>query len=288
MATKNTEVYEIITGKIVAALENGVAPWRKPWVSVANGPKNAVTGKLYRGINVLMLMLDGYTDSRWLTFKQAKDLGGSVTKGQKGTPVVFWNWVEREEERDGVTVTKRVPFLRYYTVFNVEQCEGLKLKPEEIPEPLNDGQRIEVAEAIVNGYRNAPKIKNTDHAVYYPLTDQIGIPPVKRFVSKDAYYATLFHELTHSTGHSSRLNRLEPATFGSDKYAKEELVAEIGAAFLCNLCGIDSTLDQNAAYLSGWLKVLKADSKLILTAAGAAQRAVDYIIGDDEETEEEA
>jgi antirestriction protein ArdC len=297
-------VYEIVTERIIAAIEAGVSPWRKPWTpnefsymgKPVTSAVNAVTGKPYRGINVLLLGLCGYADPRFLTFNQAKALGGNVKKGERGTPIVFWKWVEvssqdaTDEAAEDTPTGKRVPILRYYTVFNVEQCEGLeKLKPLSKPAPATAKafNPIAEAEAILAGRKNPPTCYHgRNAAAYSPLADEVYMPAVQQFESMEAYYATRFHEEGHATGHVKRLGRPFGTGFGSDSYAREELVAELTAAFLCAEAGIDSTLDQSAAYLKGWLKPLKNDPKFVVIAAGQAQKAADYILSRSPEAEE--
>jgi antirestriction protein ArdC len=296
MAEPKLDVYAIVTERIIAAIESGdVAPWHKPWIAEGQTPRNAISGKVYRGANLWVLGSLGFTDPRFLTFNQAKALGGSVRKGEKGCPVVFWKFLDgrkKEGEDEQQAPTRRIPFLRYYTVFNVLQVEGLKIKPWEAPAPRNGGQRIEAAEALIAGYTTCPEIQHGHaQAAYAPALDLVRMPDMAAFVSEDAYYATKFHELIHSTGHGKRLARagiVDFDRFGSDKYADEELIAEMGAAMLCALCGIDSQHDQSAAYLNSWLTRFKSDTRLLVKASGAAQKAVDYIRGESarEESEE--
>lgn len=285
------DVYDVITARILELLDQGIVPWRKPWRGGRAGmPKNLVSGKTYRGVNVFLLhcasVADGFDSPYWLTFRQAKARDGSVRKGEHGMPVVFWNWVEREK-RDattGETTTEEIPFLRYYTVFNVEQCEGVEYPKADGQVPTLDFEPIAACEAAVYGFTDKPVIEHDGHgrAFYRPSDDTVHLPDRGRFDSEHAYYATLFHELTHSTGHESRLNRrpsAEERHFGSLDYGKEELVAEMGAAFLCGHCGIDGqTIEQSAAYVDGWRRVIRQDKKLVVHAAAQAQKAADYIL----------
>ena len=281
--------YAEVTARIIAALERGTVPWRHPWR--ARGLRNAVSHRPYRGINLLVLSLTsmeaGYDDARWLTYRQAEQLGGHVRRGQHGTRVVFWKWPAREEEReDGPDDERRgdaFPLMRLYTLFNVAQCEGLALPDAEAGEEFDTQER---AEAIVAGYPDGPDVLHDAEAAYYvPSRDEVHLPPRGAFRDADGYYATLFHELAHSTGHRSRLDRegyQESAPFGSPVYSREELVAEFAAAFLCQEAGIDaSRLDQSAAYIASWLRALQDDRRLAVAAAGQAQRAVDHILGRD-------
>jgi antirestriction protein ArdC len=274
------DVYSIVTEKILAALEAGVVPWHKPWDGQASLARNAISNKPYTGINAFLLNLSAYSDPRWVTFKQAQSLGGSVRKGEKSSLVVFWKQYQNEDE-DG-NATKKGAILRYYLVFNVEQCENLsKLKPLEEKAEVD---AIAEAEAIVAGMPSPPKIddKGKDQAFYRPSADAISMPKKSAFGSSEEYYSTLFHELSHSTGHPNRLNRAELNTlapFGSETYSKEELVAEFGAAFLCGEAGIQTTVENSAAYIKGWLNALKNDKRLAVSAASQGQKAANHILG---------
>lgn len=289
-SSSKRDVFDVITARIMELLDKGVIPWRRPWRGGRAGrPKNLASGKDYRGVNTFLLhcasMSEGYDSPCWLTFKQAKERGGSVRKGEHGMPVIFWNWIEKEKAlATGETVQEEIPFLRYYTVFNVEQCEGIDYpKPDTQGEPLAF-QPIEECESVVDGFTDKPAIEHDGHgrAFYRPATDTVHLPDKGRFDSEQAYYATLFHELTHSTGHESRLNRrpsTEERQFGSTDYGKEELVAEMGAAFLCGHCGIDGqTIENSAAYVDGWRRAIRQDKKLVVHAAAQAQKAADYIL----------
>lgn len=272
--------YDIITERIVAQLEAGTVPWRKPWNGTAGMPKNLKSGKDYRGINVFLLHSLGYESPYFLTFKQAKDRGGHVSKGEKGCPVVFWKLLDVDEAGETIT-TRRVPMLRYYTVFNAAQCEGINAPTIDVPERKHEP--VQAAQATVEAMPHPPGIVHGyTGAAYSPRTDIVRMPKPGRFESSEAYYKTLFHELTHSTGHSSRLDRnvdLKLAAFGSPDYSREELVAEMGAAFLCGDAGIlDAQIEQSAAYIAGWLKALRNDRKLVVTAAAQAQKATDFIL----------
>lgn len=281
------DIYAEVTDRIVAMLEAGVVPWRSPILgqSKAGWPKNLDSGKDYRGVNVFLLALTawakGYGSAHWLTFNQAKARGGSVKKGEKSSMVVFWKTYETTDRKTGEAVM--VPVLRYYNVFNVEQCEAIDIPDAPKFEPI-EFSPIEAAETIVHGYKGRPEIEHVGQRAYYvPKTDSVHIPAQSRFVNSEAYYATLFHELAHSTGHSSRLDRgidKNGDAFGSPEYAKEELVAEMAAAFLCGHSGITpATVENAASYIGSWIKTLKGDKRLAVSAAGAAQRAADWIRG---------
>jgi antirestriction protein ArdC len=279
-------VYEIITERILEKLEQGTIPWQRPW-SAGGCPQNLVSGKEYRGVNVWLLGSQDFSSPYWLTFKQAESLGGTVRKGEKGTPCIFWKFLARDTENTvtGETETKQIPLIRFYNVFNVQQCDGISHKrleaQAEEPAPFNP---IEAAEAIVTSYPDAPSISQDGRgsAYYRPATDSIHMPERETFNSEAHFYATLFHEMTHSTGHESRLARpgvSNPIRYGSHQYSQEELVAEMGSSFLLAEAGIDSDslTDNSAAYVASWLKALKNDPKLVVLAAAQAQKAVDHI-----------
>jgi antirestriction protein ArdC len=270
--------YEVVTESIIKQLESGVAPWRKPWRTEM--PANLASKKEYRGINVFLLASLGYGSRYWLTYRQAQTLGGSVRKGEHGSKVVFWKIDEypKENKETGETENRKSILLRYYTVFNLEQCEGIKS-----PEPTRIIAPLEQCENIFNSMPNRPGFEQDSRAFYRPSTDTVGVPARSAFDSVEEFYSTLFHELTHSTGHPSRVGRegiMEHNPFGSDDYSKEELVAEMGAAMLCGVAGIQSrTLDNSASYLQSWINRLRSDSRLIVSAASQAQKAADYILG---------
>lgn len=273
-------VPEIITANIIEQLERGVAPWRKPWKTSI--PRNLISKKPYRGLNVFLLATQGYGSPLWLTFNQAKALGAHVRKGERSTLVSFWKFSEYERENAaGETESKSSVLLRYYRVFNVEQCEGLKALHGDEYKPV---EPLVECESIANHMPNPPRFEQHSQAFYRPSADVIGMPSQNCFESAEGYYSTLFHELTHSTGHQSRLNRFEENSndhmFGSDSYSREELVAEMGAAMLSGIAGISNvTLSNSAAYLQTWIRRLKSDSRLIISAASHAQKATDYILG---------
>jgi len=277
------KVYKIITDQIIEKLEQGTIPWHMPWS--ADGPKNLISDKPYRGINVFLLGSLGYMSPYWLTFKQAQSLGGHVNKGEKSVPVIFWKTYSKLETNDEGKHEEKSRFvLRYYRVFNIEQCN---LPAEEVPQedpPAQTFDPIPKAQSVVEAMPNAPELTHqSQRACYSPLLDQVNMPRPESFDTPENYYSTLFHELTHSTGHESRLNRkgiTGPVRFGSHSYSKEELIAEMGSAFLSGHCGIeDRILDNSAAYINGWLGRLKNDPKLVVMAAAKAQKASDYIQG---------
>ncbi len=273
------DVYQMVNDRIIERLESGVIPWKQPWTE-AGLPQNLVTGKAYTGINVLLLASMGFPRNYFLTFKQIKDLKGSVKKGEKSIPVIFWKWSEKEDPQ--TKELKKVSMIRYYTVFNVDQCNDL---PEErIPAIENDG-KMDLAEIefIIEGMPKRPPIVHKENQAYYhPVKDFINMPKMNNFKDTESYWGTLFHELIHSTGHSTRLNRneiVERTTFGTEPYSMEELVAEIGACYLKSYCGIGSKdFENNVAYIQHWLKKLRDDKRLIVYSSAKAQRAVDYIL----------
>jgi antirestriction protein ArdC len=269
--------YDVVTELIIKQLESGVAPWRKPWRTEM--PANLVSKREYRGINIFLLASQGYGSRYWLTYRQAQALGGNVKKGERGTKVVFWKISEfdKENAETGEIENRKSILLRYYTTFNLEQCEGIK-SPERAP-VINP---LEQCESIVRSMPNPPGFEQDSRAFYRPSSDMVGMPARSAFHSAEEYYSTFFHELTHSTGHPSRVGRegiMNHNPFGSEDYSKEELVAEMGAAMLSGVAGIESqTLDNSAAYLQAWINKLKSDSRLIVSAASQAQKAADYIL----------
>lgn len=278
------DMYQRITDKMVAALEQGTPPWVAPWQDHTAIPSNLLTGKPYRGINVLMLHLEaldqGYPDSRWLTLKQANELGGRIRKGEHGAPIVFFTLKEIEGEADtqgfdDPAPKKVVPLLKSYIVFNASQVDFL-------PERFQLGQKpawqpIGEAEELL--YLSGAKIRHGGNRAFYsPADDLIQMPPPAWFPEVERYYGVALHELTHWTGHPSRLDRPLGRRHGIDAYAFEELVAEMGAAFLCAHCGLPARME-HASYIDSWLDALRRDKRLIFVAAGAAQKAVDYVIG---------
>jgi antirestriction protein ArdC len=279
-----SDVYSRITDQIVAELEKGVRPWHKPWNAGPISRPLRSCGKPYSGINVVMLwataMERGYNAPIWMTFKQALELGAHVRKGEKGSLVVYASKITRTEQDDsGAMQEREIPFLKGYTVFNVEQIDGLPAHyVASTPRQLNAEQRIERAEAFFAATR-ADIRHGGDSAHYVPSLDYIQMPPFESFRDAGAYYATLAHECTHWTRHASRLDRdLGRKRFGDQGYAMEELVAELGAAFLCaDLDLVPQIRDDHAPYIAGWLKVLKDDKRAIFTAASHAQRAADYL-----------
>jgi antirestriction protein ArdC len=283
------DVYAIVTEKIINLLESGVVPWRRPWTSTGL-PRNLVSKKPYRGVNFFLLSASKYVSPFWLSIRQANELGGHVRKGEESTVVVFWKVDDAKqstedldnEETDGKT--RRRFLLRYYRVFNLEQCELPQTVLDKLPKTeAHEHDPIETAERIIADMPNRPEIQYTGSKAFYSsLTDRITLPPRELFASAEEFYATALHEAVHSSGSEKRLARegiCEAAPFGSPVYSKEELTAEMGAAYICAEAGISTVVIENqAAYVAGWLKKLRDDRKLLIHAAAQAQRAADYIL----------
>ena len=276
---------------------NIVAPWRMTWDPSLGMPRNLITGHVYRGVNIFMTLFQGYESPFWITRNQVKAAGGSIKKLTDGstvidregnevaasepyTPILFWKFPTKEEADEG-----RRAFCRFYSVWNCEQVNGINLLVEEAFAGISTETKepIEEAEALVAGYPGAPEIRHGDARAYYtPGDDRISMPDITAFEDAEAYYRVLFHELTHSTGHRNRLDRegvANHAKFNSHAYSEEELIAEMGASMLAGFAGIGSEeADENsAAYLDHWLAKLKADPNILVTAGGAAQKAIDHI-----------
>lgn len=274
----SNKVYEIVTGQIIEKLKAGEIPWRKPWTGGL--PINYVSRRAYSGINLLLLQEGG----EFLTWNQVQKLEGHVKKGSKSRIVVFFKMLENEDGE------KRIPYLRYYRVFRLEDVDGIPSKLEKI-----EHNPIEECDRVAGEYKEVPvKHVNSGRAYYTPSGDFVNVPELSCFPISEEYYSTLFHELVHSTGHPARLNRFEAGPgaaaekFGSESYSFEELVAELGAGMLCGVCGIEGrTLDNSAAYVQGWLKALQNDEKMIIRAASKAQKAADYIQGIKKEEKKE-
>jgi len=272
-------VYDVINSRILSLLESGTVPWRKPWNAQSNYPRKLVSKKEYKGINVFLLACQEFSSPYWLTFKQCQERGGFVRHGQKSTPVIFWKWIDKRESAEDAN--GKVPLLRYYSVFNIEQTEGVT-----VPEPAeahNTFDPIKQADVVIAHKPFQVELKFGGNKAYYsPSLDYIQLPHLSTFICPEEYYSTLYHEYIHATGHPDRLARksiLETSYFGSHEYSKEELVAEMGAVFLCGYAGIENvTIENSAAYIKGWLKALKNDKTLLVHAAAQAQRAADYIL----------
>lgn len=273
------DVYEIINERVFKLIEEtGKLPWQKPWKDGMNA--NLISKKAYRGLNAWSLNLLPFASNWWVSYKQAGQLGGKVKKGEKGFPVVFWKFLDIEDKE--TKLKKTIPLLRYYTVFNIEQCEGIDEKKIPAMEERNFN-RIDACEDIITKYEDIPMVEHGGNkASYSPVMDRIRMPKKEMFDGDIEYYSTLFHEMVHSTGHKDRLDRDLKliAAYDKENYSKEELTAEMGSSYLCGIAGIDNEheTDNSIAYLKSWLSVLKNNKTWLVSAAGKAQKAVDYII----------
>jgi antirestriction protein ArdC len=291
-------LYDEVTGRIVAELEAGRLPWVQPWDKVGGAgpglPRNALSGRSYSGVNILILwaavIANGWPSQGWLTFRQAQQAGGSVMKGAQGTTVFYADRFTPETEKERARQTgedaKAVPFLKRFTVFNVAQCDGLGAGLMDDPAPLPEREIVPVAEAVIAACGVDFRIGG-DKAFYVPSADYVQVPPQPAFRDQINYYRTALHELTHATGHASRLVRDFSGGFGSAKYAREELVAELGSAFLCAALGIVPTV-RHADYIGSWLAVLREDNRAIFRAASQASKAADWLLDKHRAVESEA
>ena len=281
-ASAKKDVYSIVTDQIIAQLEKGIIPWRRPWTDNTI-PQNLISKRPYRGINLWLLTMLHHGQNYFLTYKQLQELGGKVKQGETGHVVVFWKSPEEQtEELPEEEHPKKPAILRYYVVFNISQCENI---PEDkLPsDTAREFEPLLECENIIQTMQNPPLIQSKENEAYYhPGKDFINMPKKKSFDSNDAYYAVLFHELIHSTGHTSRLNRIgvqQMSPFGSDLYSTEEIIAEMGSCYLTSFVGIaPKPLDNSVAYIQGWLERLKNDKRILIYAASQAQKAADYIL----------
>lgn len=291
---KFNHLAEQLTNEIVAELQQGKAIWQKPWSSYGL-PKNYGSGRPYEGFNAFYLhhvtVKNNYTAPYFITFKQAQELGGRVRKGQKGTPIVYWKIYEAKDENQRIEQAAEgkdhpcrrfVPFV--WTVFNIDQVEGVDFQLPAMPE-RSGPQILEACQHVVDSFPSPrPRIQHGGaQACYAPAPDIVQVPEPRRFVSTEAYHATLFHELIHATGHHTRLNRFtedeKASRFGDEAYSKEELIAEMGASFLCAFTGIREAVFQNSvAYLQGWISRLREDKTMIIYAGTKAFKAASYIL----------
>ena len=291
--SKTNDVYQIITDRIIAKLQDGVIPWRQPWKS-STVPRNLLTGKPYRGVNLLLLASSVHRQPYYLTFNQAKQLGGRVRKGAKSEVVVFWQkrffnkdtgkWCSLSGDAEVVTNMKIIPMLKYYRVFNISDIEGIDY--QEVEE--NEFDENALLDNLEVGYEPLRKLSGlklaTGYAIafYQKFKDTVCMPNLEDFDTVTGYFQVLYHEVIHATGHESRLGRpgiTDPIKFGTKRYSREELVAEVGSCFLMNRNGLDmsETIENSASYIDGWLRKLQDDKKVFIEAAGQAQKAVDYI-----------
>ncbi|MCF8029888.1 MAG: ssDNA-binding domain-containing protein [Desulfohalobiaceae bacterium] len=289
-ANGQEKIYQMVTKQIIRLLENGTIPWRKPWVG-GGKPANLRYKRPYRGLNTFVLSAvannAGFDSKWWLTFNQVQELGGGVKKGARGTTVTLWKPVSKqvEDPETGEVRERSFPILRFFSVFNLNQVSGIP-DPDSNADPV-DHKPLQEASEIAARMPNPPQIEEGPQPCYIPRWDTVRIPQPGRFDQSEEFYSTLYHELVHSTGHKSRLARdaVNHAQFDRGEYSREELVAEMGSAFLCGHAGITQPVIENqAAYIHGWLNVLREDSRMVIKAAGAAQRAADYILGHTEQT----
>jgi antirestriction protein ArdC len=273
--------FERITAAIQTALSGDLPPWRRPWRTLraagASGiPCNAITGRSYRGVNACLLWVRQDADMRYLTYRQAQEFGGHVRKGEHGTQICFWQKRDyKTRDESGEEETRSSLLMKVYTIFAFNQTEGVTLpKARKDPAPLAPPPTI----TTVYSTMGTAVDHGGDHACYAPGPDKVILPRPEAFTSPDAYAATALHELTHWTGHTSRLAREFGKRFGDQAYAAEELVAELGAAYLCASLGIDCALEHHASYLDNWRRLLRSDPRAIITAASKAQAAADYVL----------
>lgn len=282
------DIYEFINQQVINQLEKGALPWRKPWkVAIVEGqeytiPHNYATKRPYTGVNAFLLALTLHQAPMFLTFKQVQEMGGMVKKGAVSIPIVFWKPI-KVKTKGGVNSEEEKLVLRYYRVFNIEDTT----LPIEIKEPVmpEESVLIDACQQVIDKMPNRPRLVNKDLArcYYMPFLDVVNMAPAQNFKKAEDYYSVLFHELVHATGHRSRLNRPEIeiiASFGSQTYSKEELTAELGAAYLCGVTGISAmTIGNSSAYINGWLNKLRGDKRFFFEAAQKAQKAANFIQG---------
>ena len=278
----NKQVYEKVNEKIMDLISKGTMPWEMTWEG-STLPMNLASNTQYRGINVWMLsataMFNGYPHNQWLTFNQTRKLGGAVKRNEKASFVVFAKRIEKNGQ-DDVPEDERDSFFlyQYYNVFNIAQCDGIT----PIENKVRENTPLEEAEKIVAGYKNKPEIIRGEYSpCYSPLNDKVFMPTIDAFTSSEEYYGALFHELAHSTGHESRMNRDLAGKMDKTSYSKEELIAEFTASYLRAMTGIATPVaDANSAsYIDGWSEIIKKDSRIIMTSASKAMRVADYILG---------
>lgn len=267
---KKSDIYEKVNNIIITKLSAGLLPWRKSWNN-ALPSQNFISKHIYQGINFLLLSCFDFPSPYFLTFLQCKQKEGFVKKGEKGIPIIFWKLVDNKfYNPNDSDSSEQIPFMQLSTVFNLSQTTLFTDESEELKKPKIENFISSIPAVIKN---------NSKSQCYFNVTkDFISVPVISEFNSTDEYYSTLFHELIHWTGHQSRLNRFQSADYNSDNYSKEELIAEIGSAYLCSQFGINNTLDNSAAYIKGWLSKLNNDDSLFIQASSHAQKAVNYLL----------
>ena len=286
------DVYQEVTDRMIEEMKKGIVPWRKPWSDGVEMSISHVTGRPYSLLNQLLL---GWKPGEWLTFRQCAEEGGHVKKGEKSHIIVFWSFVDKKDGKvtvtaDGDTIREQVPILRWYNVFHIDQCEGItpRFAKAANETPLHPDAR---ADAMISDYVKRSGVtfivRHSDRAFYRPADDLVVVPELSQYDDAAEFYSTALHELTHSTGHPSRLNRIDSTVFASEAYSAEELVAELGSSFLMSHAGLETpaSFANSAAYLRGWLKALRDDKRLLVKAAGKAERAVQLILGEGEKVE---
>lgn len=278
------DIYQVITDRFIEQLEKGTVPWQKPWLDAQNG----VSGKSYRGINALVLGMSQHQAAHWLSFKQVADLGGQILRGEKATPIIYWKMLDKKDQNGQTVLNEKgepvqIPFIRWSNIFNLDQTKGIALeKLAKVEVAAETGK--ERAESILKS-SGLKVVHAGDRAFYNPTLDFIAMPGKAKFAREADYYQTLFHEMTHATGHSSRLNRegiTEKIAFGSERYAKEELIAELGAAFLMNDCKLlgEAQFENASSYFENWVRTLQENPKILIQAAAKAQQAHDFLCGE--------
>lgn len=280
------DLYQMITDRIIAQLEAGTVPWHRPW-KTSSGAISRSTGRPYSVLNQLLLPLEG----EYVTFRQAAEEGHPVKKGEKASAVFFFKFIESEDKDTGEK--KTIPLLKYYSVFHISQCPGMKPRFTVSEGQQNDLQPDERAEQILNNYIGRYGVtlrkERSNKAYYSPASDTIVVPELNQYSELSEFYSTIFHEAVHSTGHKSRLNRIsDVARFGSESYSREEMCAELGSSYLINIAGLEtaSSFRNSAAYINGWLSAIKGDKRFIISAAGQAEKAVRLIMGENEKGDE--
>jgi antirestriction protein ArdC len=278
-----TDVYDYVTERIIARLEQGEVPWINTRTKPLLHARSATTGKVYHGVNAFLLSMTSHASAFWATYKTVQEMGGHVKKGEHSEMCVFWKRYQTKErvvdKRTGEEKPKEVPILRYYSVFNLDQCDG-------VADPLLDSvdilNPIAKADEVIAAFAGKPEVifGSNGKPFYSPSRDRVVLPQQSGFTDAAQFYRTYFHELAHATGHVSRLNRFESESFADEARGLEELVAEMASAMLLAECGIfEETAEKNASYCQHWINELKGDPKLIVKAAGKAQKAVDFILG---------
>lgn len=275
---KKRDIYQMVTDRIIQKMERGLIPWKKPWGGLQSGAYNRISKKPYSILNQMILQHTG----EYATYKQWNELGGKVKRGEKAEVIVFWKIIEiNDMETKEKEKKKKVPFLKYSSVFHISQVEGVEPLEESSEKVISIENVDDIIEAYVRRENIDFQARASNQAYYNRISDSVVVPVKEQYQHINEYYSTVFHELIHSTGHKTRLNRMDAkASFGSEKYSKEELVAEIGTATVLNFLDIETelTFQNNVAYIQSWIKKMKEDNKVIIWAASQAEKAVNYIM----------